>query len=55
MEADGLYLRGFVAGEDNSVLRDAMRGSANEPEALGDALADALAARGALDLIARSG
>jgi len=32
-----------------------MRGREDEPEALGEALADALAARGALDLIARSG
>jgi hydroxymethylbilane synthase len=55
VEAEGLYLRGLVAGEDNSVLRDATRGREDEPEALGEALADALAARGALDLIARSG
>lgn len=55
LEDEALFLRGMVAGEDGSVLRDALRGPAKEPKALGEALAGALADRGALELIARSG
>ncbi len=54
-QGDALLLRGLVAGEDGTLLREALRGPADTPDALGERLAEALAARGALELIARSG
>jgi hydroxymethylbilane synthase len=55
LEGEMLLLRGLVAGEDGALLREAERGPAGAPEALGERLAEALAAKGALELIARSG
>ncbi|MHB8575111.1 MAG: hydroxymethylbilane synthase, partial [Dehalococcoidia bacterium] len=51
--AGALTLRGLVAGEDGTLLEDVAYGPLSAPEALGQRLAGALVARGALDLIAR--
>jgi hydroxymethylbilane synthase len=57
-EGGDLLLRGLVAGDDNNdggtLLREALSGPAGAPEALGERLADAFAAKGALELIGRS-
>jgi hydroxymethylbilane synthase len=49
-----LLLRALVAGDDGTILRETRRGSPDEPEALGAAVATALIARGALDVLKRS-
>jgi len=50
---DQLHMVGFVANIDGSkILREQIRGSASNPEALGQALADKLIARGADRILA---
>ncbi|HLZ68362.1 MAG TPA: hydroxymethylbilane synthase [Dehalococcoidia bacterium] len=49
-----LLLRALIAGDDGVALRETRTGVANEPEALGVAVAGALIERGALGLLARS-
>jgi hydroxymethylbilane synthase len=57
-EMDGarLRLRGFVAAPDGSRMVSAeLRGAPEDPEALGQTLADELRARGAAEILAALG
>lgn len=53
LEGDTLWLRGLVGLPDGSqILRAELRGTASEPEALGQALAEQLLTQGAAELLA---
>ena len=53
LEGDTLWLRGLVGFPDGSrILRAELRGTASEPEALGQALAEQLLTQGAAELLA---
>ena len=53
LEGDTLWLRGLVGFPDGSrILRAELRGTASEPEALGQALAEHLLTQGAAELLA---
>jgi hydroxymethylbilane synthase len=51
LEGETLALRGLVAGDDGTLVRDTTTGPVADPEALGERLAGVLASLGALDLI----
>ncbi|HEX7030145.1 MAG TPA: hydroxymethylbilane synthase [Gammaproteobacteria bacterium] len=54
LEGDAIRLRGLVGLPDGTlVVRGEQRGSAQDPEVLGEALADDMLARGAADVLAR--
>ena len=54
LEGDTLWLRGLVGFPDGSrILRAELRGTASEPEALGQALAEQLLTQGAAELLAK--
>ena len=54
LEGDTLWLRGLVGLPDGSrILRAELRGTASEPEALGQALAEQLLTQGAAELLAK--
>lgn len=53
-EGDELLLRALLAGDDGAMLRDTRRGQIDTPERLGEAVAEALIARGALDVLTQN-
>lgn len=53
-EGGGLLLRALLAGDDGAILRETRRGPIAAPERLGEAVAEALIARGALDVLAQN-
>lgn len=51
-EGDSIFLKGMVGRPDGSeIIRDSARGSTSNPEALGEALAEQLLARGAKEIL----